>query len=423
VPAARPTAVPGPSATVDRAAVLAFRAAAHGLDRRAGRARDVGLLAGLGVQDSPPGAARLALAARTHAVDADHGGRVDAGPAGDGDPARWEDDASLTAAWSLRGAPHVHPRAAVPALARALWPHDDADTAARLAWNATRVQASGLPPLQALALTAAAVAEVAATDPAQLDGTGLPPVERRDGELGLGKGLLSREVTRRLPTALHRWCEPCGSAHVSEQLLRLAALPGGLVVDRSAPLAFAPASDGPGWQVPAAPGDLSGPVREYLHRYGPATPADVKAFLGSTLAVLRAHWPDDVEPVAVRAGDAVRTAWALAGDVAALHDPPPAPDVRLLPPNDPFLKAGDRNVLVPDRAEQKAIWRILGAPGALLVGALPAGTWRARTSGRRLQVAVEPFAPLTPAARSAVEAEAERMATVRGLTLQSLTGA
>ena len=405
-----------PSVTVDRLAVLRARAAAHGLGREAVTADDVPLLgaghgrgpaSGLGVQDSPPGSARLALAART------------AAPGGDApDPARWEDDDRLRSAWSLRGAPHVHRRADLPALAAALWPQDDADATARLAWNATRVRATGRPALEVLARTAAAVAQVAALDPATLDATGLAHVERRDGEVGLGKGLLSREVSRRLPPELRRWCEPCQVEHVFEQALRLAALPGGLALDGTSPLVFG--AEGP-WTPPSAPGDLTAVVRAYLHLYGPATPGDVKTFLGSTLAAVTTYWPADAVPVGVATSGATRRAWALPDRLAALTDPPLPPPVRLLPPNDPLLKAGDRDVLVPDRGEQKAVWRVLGSPGVVLVEAVPAGIWRPRTSGGRLDLAVESFAPLPPSARRALPAEAERMAAVRGLRLGRLT--
>jgi hypothetical protein len=163
-------------------------------------------------------------------------------------------------------------------------------------------------------------------------------------------------------------------------------------------------------------------VRSYLRLYAPATPADVKTFLGSTLAVVQAHWPADAVPVPVALPSGrERRAWALPADAAALECPPAPPAVRLLPPNDAFLKAGDRDVLVPGPLQQKAIWRVLGSPGVLLLDAVPAGVWRPRTSGRRLGLTVEPFVPLTPAARTALREEAERMAAVRGLTLGSLT--
>jgi hypothetical protein len=397
------------TAPLTRSAVLAYRAAAHGLDRRSRRARDVPGLP-LGVQDSPPGNGRLALAART----APSVPSTEAGEAGE-DPARWELDGTLIAAWSLRGAPHVHRARDLAALAAALWPHDDADAAARLTWNATRVRDSGVPPLRAIELAAAAVGEIAAEDPGTLDLTGLEPRFGPDGELTLTKAMLSREATRRLPVPLRRWCEPCRVEHLSDQLLRLATLPGGLALESSAPVTFVPITGWPG--VPAASEGDDRLLRDFLHLYGPATPADATTFFAASSAAVAKNWPSDTVQVSV----GKRPAWALPEDLPALTDPPAPPRVRLLPPNDPFLKAADRAVLVPDRAEQKQIWRPLGSPGVLLLDALPAGIWRPRTSGKRLEVTVSAFVPLPAGISALLEAEADRMAAVRGLSTAQVT--
>jgi hypothetical protein len=42
------------------------------------------------------------------------------------------------------------------------------------------------------------------------------------------------------------------------------------------------------------------------------------------------------------------------------------------------------------------------------------GTWRARTAGERLRVEVEPFGRLNRTFPTAIEAEADRVALVRG---------
>jgi hypothetical protein len=86
--------------------------------------------------------------------------------------------------------------------------------------------------------------------------------------------------------------------------------------------------------------------------------------------------------------------------------------VRLLPPGDPYLQLRDRDLLVPDRQRQKEIWRMLGNPGVVLVGSEIAGTWRARASGKKLTLTVQPFEGKIPA--KALQAEAERLAAVRG---------
>ncbi|MDP9406715.1 MAG: hypothetical protein M3P95_02175, partial [Actinomycetota bacterium] len=98
------------SVSVSRQAVLAFRAAANGLHRDGTDAATLAL--DLGVQDTPPGSAGLALAARLGAAP---------------------DTEGLALAWSARGAPRLHRPGDLPALAAALWPLSDADATARYA--------------------------------------------------------------------------------------------------------------------------------------------------------------------------------------------------------------------------------------------------------------------------------------------------
>ncbi|MDP9397986.1 MAG: winged helix DNA-binding domain-containing protein [Actinomycetota bacterium] len=369
------------SVVLDRMRVLAFRAAVSGLHRQATRASDVPSLA-LGVQDSPPGSARLAFAARTAAP-----------PPGQPDPAGWDDTTSgVSAAWTVRGAPHVHPTPDLPRLAAALWPHDDADAASRLAWNAARTAAAGMSPLEAVRTVAGAVAEALA--------------EVGEGA-GLAKGALSAAVTARIPAALSPYCRGCDVEHVGEQLLRVAALAGGAGIARTGPLVLAPVDSWPG--IPEAPAGTADLVRAYLHLHAPATPADVRAFLGTTTTVVRACWPGDAVEVEGR------RAWALPEDLAALHDPPEPSDVRLLPPHDPLLAGSDRWLLLPDPALHKAVWRPIGSPGVVLVRGAPAGVWRAKAARARLDVTVEPFEPLDTRAQRDLEAEAARVAAVRGL--------
>ncbi|MDT5031383.1 MAG: hypothetical protein QOC94_1554, partial [Actinoplanes sp.] len=92
----------------------------------------------------------------------------------------------------------------------------------------------------------------------------------------------------------------------------------------------------------------------------------------------------------------------------------PAPGVRMLPPMDALVQARDRDLLVPDRKQQKEVWRTLGNPGVLLVDGEIAGVWRAKMSGRkRVDLAVTPFGSLTAKARKTVETEAAAVARAR----------
>jgi hypothetical protein len=103
-----------------------------------------------------------------------------------------------------------------------------------------------------------------------------------------------------------------------------------------------------------------------------------------------------------------------AAQLDALRGAEPVDVVRLLPPSDPLLQGRDREVLLPDAAHRKALWRPLGSPGAVLSGVKVVATWRARQQGRRLDVLVDGFRPLSRAERAAVELEARRLAAVRG---------
>lgn len=152
-------------------------------------------------------------------------------------------------------------------------------------------------------------------------------------------------------------------------------------------------------------------VAAYLRLHGPANIAEAADFVGTTATVAKRMWPDDLTEVRVDG----RKAFVPTGIRPALENPPEPDVVRLLPPWDPFLQARDRSLLVPDKARQKEIWKILGNPGALLARGEIAGTWRTKAAGRkRLDFTVHPFWTTRPAVRREVEAEAERVAAVRG---------
>ena len=350
---------------VTRGDVLAFRVRAHQLDRTAGTLADTAVL-DLGVQDTGADAARWALAVR---------GLDDVAP---GD---------LALVWTLRGAPHVYRRADLPGVAAATAPFSEADAAKRVFDGARPLRAAGIPVLTALDTIATVMREV----------VDAPTV----------KGEMSRQLTERVDAPYLRECRPCRAVHVYEQTFRLAALRAGLELlpDTSPPVlqpvpGFAPAAE-----VPAHL-DV---VRGYLRLHGPATPQQVAAYLDAPVADVKERWPTDAVEVQV---DGERR-WLLAADVDRLGAGP-ARTTRLLGPFDPYLQTRDRALLVPDQARAADLWRVLGRPGAVLVDGEVAGTWRPRKTGRRLTVQVDPWRDV-PA--PALEAEAERLAAVRGAEL------
>ncbi|MFI8438083.1 DNA glycosylase AlkZ-like family protein [Streptomyces sp. NPDC079020] len=343
---------------VSRERVLDYRAAAHGLDRSA---TEPAVLE-LGAQDTPSGSARLALAARGASAD------------------------GLELVWTFRGAPHLHRRTDLPALATALWPLDDADATARI--STTVIKEGAKLGLEAFRATAGALRAVV-TGP-------------------MAKGEVSRAVSAMVPPALTFWCDPCGARHISGLLFQQAGLPGAIGVGRQGTTTLSPLE--PGYPMPEAADGTGALVRAYLRFLGPATPADAAKFLGVKPAVVRAVWPGDLAEVTVEG----KPAWLPAERLDALLSAERPHFVRLLPPGDPFLQARDRRLLAPEKTHEKEIWRAISAPGVLLVGSEPAGTWRARAAGRRVDLTVTPFARLTAATRKALENEAATVAEARG---------
>ncbi len=350
--------------------MLGFRLRAQQLDRTAGDLADTAVL-DIGVQDTGPDGGLWALALR--GVD------VSALPP--------EDLATL---WTIRGAPHLYRRADLPAVAAAVAPFSDADAGKRI-YNADKpLKAAGITSFEALDSVAATMREVV-TEP-------------------MVKGEVSRSVADRMDEPYLRFCRSCDATHLYEMPFRLAAVRAGLELQpgTSPPVlqpipGFEPAHD-----VPAR-FDV---VRAYLRLLGPATPKHVADYLDAPAKDVKARWPEDAVEVSVDG----ETRWILAEDEDRLGAGPVS-TTRLLGPFDLFLQAKDRSLLVDDPARVKALWPVLGRPGAVLVDGEVLGTWRPRKSGSRLSLKVELWG--TPS-RPAVEEQAERLAAYRGLRLASV---
>ncbi|NIH82362.1 DNA glycosylase AlkZ-like family protein [Amycolatopsis viridis] len=361
---------------VDREQVLAHRIAAQGLHREEADAAALAVF-DLGLQSTQRDTAAISLAARLP------------GPVTE---ESFADDPRFVLAWTHRGAPHFHRATEIGQVTAALVPLGEDDAMARMGWQRKQVEAAGMSATDSLFTAAKAIRKV---------------VTRT-----MTKGAVSEAVTRIIPDGLSYWCRGCQATHILEQLMRLAAIHGGARLEAAAqPATLAPLTGRPRMRTTPDPAAATAVVRDYLRLHGPATPSEAADFVGTKVAVARRMWPDDLAEVRV----AGRTAYLPESDVDALADPPEPDLVRLLPPWDPFLQSRDRALLVPDRARQKEVWRILGNPGALLAGGEVAGVWRTKGSGRkRLDFTITAFDPLPPPARAAAEAEAERVAAARG---------
>jgi hypothetical protein len=383
---------------VTMAQVRRHRFRRHQLDRSAGSATgptDAALL-DLGVQDTGPDGAAWALAVR--GVDVPAPGQADGSTA-------WGE---LALAWTLRGAPHAYRRADLAAVAVATAPWSEADAAKRIFDASKPLKAAGVAVLDALV-------EVADEERAIVS---RPTV----------KGAVSGALNARLGEEHLRFCRPCDAIHIYEMPFRLAALQAGLELEPGTsppvlrrvkglrPNRFAHLADEADPRLDV--------VRGVLRFFGPATAKEVSVFLDAAARDVKAHWPDDVVSVEVEGAPGARS--VLADDVDALLaavEPTPAAEVamRLVGPYDPFLQGRDREVLVPDAAHRKALWPVIGRPGAVLADGEVVGLWRPTTKAGTFTVRLEPWATLTTARRAALDVEAERLAAHKGLTLAAVT--
>ena len=364
---------------VTRAQALGFRAARHGL---VGDAGAEGVL-GLGLQDTATRSAALALSAR----------RVDA-----------LDGRRMVFLWSVRGARHLHRAADLGLFAEALTLVDDADADARFGELGKRLHAGG-------GSSADAVEEIAVAMRALLADGARP------------KGHVSGALRGRLPGAWLYYCAVCGADHLPDGAFRLAAL--------RARVPLEPEQSGRGSMLrprrsrtPPVDEARAEVVRRHLATHGPVPAGALQRWLGTTPATAKrfaATLPDEVVTVDV---DGTR-AQVLEADLDALRSAAPHEGVHLLAPNDPWLANGDRALVLPDRGRQKLVWRSLHSPGVVLVDGDVAGTWKGRLTGDVLEIAVSPFAALPERTLADLEAEAERVAKVRGAAqsaVQSVSG-
>lgn len=370
---------------MNRTEVLAYRVHAQQLDREPGeRAITDAAVFDFGIQDTGSDGASWALANRGAPVSG---------------AAELEASPEVALAWTLRSSPHYYRRSELADVMTATSPMSDADASKRIFTAAGPLKAAGIGSREGLA-------EVAT----QLRGLLTAP---------MAKGEVSTRLTPRLAEPYVRLCVPCGAVHSYEIPFRIGGLYAGLELEPgTSPPVLRRIPDwphrvpGPAPDPTKAPAALQ-PIRNYLRFLGPATPKEVAAFLDAPVAEIKAHWPEDAVPVDVGG----RTAW-WPGD-AVSPDPQPAL-VRLLGGYDLFLQGRDRSVILPDPSRHKALWPVIGRPGAVLSGGEIVGLWRPKAAGRRLTLRLDLWSPVSKVVRTAIDAQAERLAAHRGLTLTAV---
>ncbi|MEZ5184009.1 MAG: crosslink repair DNA glycosylase YcaQ family protein [Acidimicrobiales bacterium] len=378
-----PRAAPAPAATVDREAVLAFRWARHQLGRAPGsgdaEALDVDLL-DAGVQDTGPDGSAWALALRGL------------------DPTPATAD-RLALAWTLRGAPHAYRRADLGAIAVATAPWGEADAAKRIFDASKPLRAAGIDVLDALRTLADLLRDLAAQP--------------------IVKGDASGRLNALLPDPFLRDCRPCKARHIYELPFRLATLQAGLelragtsppVLERVpglVPNRLAHLADDADPRVDV--------IRCALRFWGPTTPKEVAALLDVPAKDVRARWPEDAVEVSTEDAEGRAGAAILGEDLEVLvtaGDAGRPGELRLLGPYDPYLQGRDREVLVADPDRRRALWPVLGRPGAIAVDGRIVGLWRPRTAKGALTLRIEDWDDLDRC-RGALDEQGERLARHR----------
>jgi hypothetical protein len=181
----------------------------------------------------------------------------------------------------------------------------------------------------------------------------------------------------------------------------------------------------PGWSgLPDAHAAAPLVVERYLGAYGPATPASFDDWLlrGATPKTVVKRWfaelagADRVVPVGVE-GERL---YANAQDAEDMSATPPETPVRLLPAFDQYVVTAARDDLeVIDVTERGRVYRPQGWLSPVVVaGGRMVAVWRQQRRRARLEVVVEPFAPLPPRTWPAVEEEAQRLAAFVGADLE-----
>lgn len=145
-------------------------------------------------------------------------------------------------------------------------------------------------------------------------------------------------------------------------------------------------------------------ARRYLSAFAPASLADLSAWTGLNIRDLRAGW-ELALPEMVEVDVAGQRAFAPHEALARLDAPLPQPHVRLLPAFDTYILGHKNRALIENGAYTARIKGGGMLPPVALVAGRIRGTWRMNRKGRKLAIAMEPFADWGPEVQGLVEAE------------------
>lgn len=390
--AARESAV-----SVGTGEVIGFRLNAQHLISRRPVAELLAVAGACAVPNSPPGSALLALAARVEHVT---GERVDH---------LVGQEKSLLQTWCLRGAPFYFPTADVPVFTTGVLPPTETARLHLISGVAPALDILGMGLDEAvdhiaaqigpvLSQRALAINELSAELALRVAGT-LTPAQRTTWEATGPYG-----AHQLLGEAVVRFC------------LRILTLCGIVcMAPRSKNTApFVLLGEWLGRPLPQTDPalDRAALLRRYLRCYGPSSRGEFAAWLGVRAGDVDSWWTTGADELTAVDVDG-RRRWIRTEDLDNLRSAPVAHGIRLLPPGDPYTQMRDRDTIV-DKAHQRAVWKMVGAPGTVLADGGIVGIWRPRKSGLTLTLTVETFGPMSAGSRTLLRAEANDMAQLRG---------
>ena len=391
--------------TVTREQARAFRLRRHHLDRPLPSGGLVEAAAGCGVQNSPPGAWETALWNRVEGVTLHQLEQALYG------------EKTLLQAWSIRGVPLIFPTVDAGVFLAPLCAQPGEEP-----WIYTRGITGAL---DALGLDFDDLLPLVETACACLEGETVLSKEALDRRLaGVIEPMLPPEV-RPAWNAPSMYGQPdrqtVGGAAVSF-LLRPCSFRGKVVFGAREGIypTFTSPARWLGRSLLNHPDGVRELVRRFLRCYGPTQVSDFQSWLGCSPRQAKRLWggiEDELAPVEL---DGKRR-WVLAEDLNLLSQGEEGEQLLLLGSHDPYLDLRDRELILPDKARQRQVWKTVGNPGAVLLGGRVIGLWTVRTKGDKLDAAVTLFEALEPAQRSRLEELAQGYAAFRGSALRKYT--
>ena len=362
-------------------------------------------VASLGIQNTPPDSALLAIGARLDSFTSK------------GFSQALQQEKSLIQIWSLRSAPYIFPISSAPIFTTGLLPDEEASVLYLMRGATRHLERFNLSATRAIELTVDALQEVLA------DGT-----ELSKHALGVR---LAEWVAQSLPVnQRQQWNEPDGLRNntygqsIVRYALNVVSLLGILCFGqqhgtRAARFiltekwlgVFLPKTD-----RALARADL---VRHYLHFFGPGEPQGFITWSGVSPEYARTSWSyliDELIAISVHG----RKRWLLASDMDFFQDAPWPGGVRLLPPHDPYLSTPDKSMLEPDRPLRQRIWRSVGSPGVVLINGEISGIWHPQKRAGTLSLQIELFTSIYGAMRDQIQESAEQIALLRQARLVSV---